>query len=96
MAENDYSQFDEDKLILRDRLAQCRTDLAHERTVLAWLRTALTFVAAGLSFVQFFNTPWIAVLGWIFVACGAVIGILTARRAVNRGQLTGRTAARRE
>lgn len=65
-----YHGLEPDELILRDRLAASRTDLANERTLLAYVRTALALFAAGVTFVHFFDWLWLDVIGWAFVPIG--------------------------
>ncbi|MEJ2183872.1 MAG: DUF202 domain-containing protein [Nitrospirota bacterium] len=71
------------RLILRDRLAENRTDLANQRTFLAYVRTALTLFVAGVTFIRFFGTPIIVVTGWVLLPLGLytlVRGVLSFRR----------------
>lgn len=58
---------------VRDCLAVERTVLANERTFLAFLRTALTLFAAGVTFIQFFDSVWLAWLGWIFIPVSIIL-----------------------
>src|SRR5690606_26186548 len=44
-------------LILREKLALQRTDLANQSTFLAFLRTPMYFLVAGLSIPQLVNRP---------------------------------------
>lgn len=44
-------------LILREKLALQRTDLANQSTFLAFLRTSMYFLVAGLSIPQLVNNP---------------------------------------
>lgn len=74
MADKDFIT---EELILRDHLALDRTRLANERTLLAYTRTALMLVIAGASAVKFIGeTPSVVITGWVFVALGALVGIL--------------------
>lgn len=69
--------------ILRDRLAENRTDLANERTLLAYVRTALTLFVAGVTFIRFFGYAVTTVMGWILIPLGIftlVKGILSHRK----------------
>jgi putative membrane protein len=70
----------EEELILRDVLARDRTMLANERTLLAYARTSLGMVAAGVTFIQFFQLPWIEVVGWSLIPSAVVIFGLGVRR----------------
>ncbi|MGQ9732369.1 MAG: YidH family protein [Candidatus Zipacnadales bacterium] len=65
-----YTSEETCQLILRDFLAIDRTTLANERTLLAYIRTGLALLAAGFSFIQFFQSLWLEVLGWMIVPLG--------------------------
>ncbi|MGV8118848.1 MAG: YidH family protein [Candidatus Xenobiia bacterium LiM19] len=80
MTEQPYSQFTEDELIVRDKLALSRTLLANERTVLAYIRTALAFVVAGLTFFHFFTSLLYRVIAALFVIAGVILFILIPLR----------------
>lgn len=75
-----YDGLQADELILRDHLALSRTTLANERTVLAYARTAIALLAAGVSFIELFDSPLIAILGWVFVPLGVATAVLGLRR----------------
>jgi len=65
---------------VRDCLAVERTILANERTLLAYIRTALGFFIAGVSFIEFFESIYMQVVGWIFIPVGlAVFGMAFIR-----------------
>ncbi len=84
MAENTpYSQFDAEKLILRDQLAIDRTNLANERTLLAYLRSAVALVLAGLTIIHFASQGWFQILGVVCLPAGVVTGVLGAIRYRN-------------
>lgn len=76
-----YEDFDQQQLILRDRLALDRTHLANERTLLAYARTAFMLVVAGATAVKALPDDHVVVVtGWAFVILGLGIGVLGARR----------------
>ncbi len=55
-------------------LDRLRTILANERTLLAYIRTALALLIFGMAAIKFFpEAPFIASLGWLFMACGIMI-----------------------
>lgn len=68
-----YADTQKEKLILRDHLAIDRTVLANERTLLAYIRTVLAFLVVGGTLLKFFNGLTINIIGWLFIACGALI-----------------------
>ena len=73
----------------KEDLALVRTDLANERTLLAYGRTALMVGGTGVSLIEFLQvSPFMRVLGWVFVGAAVVIGILGfVRFARLRGRL---------
>ena len=79
MANDPYTRFENDELILRDELAIDRTLLANERTLLAYLRSGVALVLAGVTMMHFAQHGWFWMLG---VAClpsgliSALIGIV--------------------
>lgn len=83
MANEPYSDFDEDELILRDYLAIDRTILANDRTVLAFVRTALALFVTGVTLIKLFGPGPIVIIGWAVIALGAavlVMGLIRYRR----------------
>lgn len=82
MTERPYSQFTEDELIMRDKLARSRTFLANERTMLAYVRTALAFVVTGLSFLPFFTSLSYRIIAIAFLTVGILLFIITPVRFV--------------
>ncbi len=82
MTEQPYSQFTEDELIIRDKLARSRTLMANERTLLAYLRTALAFLVAGLTFFHFFHTLLHLTIGAAFLIAGVALFVMTPFRYV--------------
>jgi len=58
---------------VRDCLAVERSILANERTLLAYIRTALGFFIGGVSFIEFFESIYMQVVGWIFIPAGLVV-----------------------
>jgi len=65
---------------VRDCLAVERTILANERTLLAYVRTALGFFIGGVSFLEFFESIYMQVVGWVFIPAGlAVFGLAVVR-----------------
>ncbi len=80
-----------EELILRDHLAIDRTRLANERTLLAYLRTSLMLIVAGATAVKLVDmNQSIFITGWIFLALGAIVGVigiwrfLAMRSSINR------------
>jgi len=66
--------------ILRDRLAQQRTELANERTLLAYARTALGFFAVGIPAVWWLEGLIIQTLGVVSLVVGAAFLVVGVRR----------------
>jgi putative membrane protein len=62
-----FKRFVEKELNLNDQLAAIRSILASERTFLAYQRTALATFAAGLTLLQFFNSFWFQIIGWLLI-----------------------------
>jgi len=75
-----YSGFDDDELILRDKLAIERTLLANERTLLAYLRSAVALVIAGVSITHFSERSWFWVVGLLCIPIGVVAGVIGIAR----------------
>jgi putative membrane protein len=72
-----------DELVLRDRLAIDRTNLANERTLLAYVRTAFMLLAAGGAAIKALPGDRAAlVTGWALVAVGAIVACLGGLRFV--------------
>jgi len=95
MTERPYSQFTEDELIVRDKLALSRTLLANERTVLAYLRTGLAFVVAGLTFLTFFTSLLYRVIAAVFLIAGIILLVMTPLRYRSiKKDITGHCAPR--
>ena len=66
-------------LILRERLAFERTDMAIDRTFLSFIRTALYFVIAGMTVNSLLKVSygwWAEILFWILGAVILVTGLL--------------------
>lgn len=80
MAEQPYTQFRPEELILRDHLAVDRTILANERTFLAYIRTALYLIAAGATFIHIFEEVAVVAVGWLFLPSGILMLIIGIRR----------------
>jgi len=59
--------------LIRDYLADYRTDLANKRTFLSYIRTALAVFAAGLAFMKFFGHFLIVGLGILLLPTGVFI-----------------------
>ena len=76
---NPYTRFSSRSLTLTDYLAIDRTILSNERTLLAYGRTALAQIIIGGSALKFFDSPLLAVLGWLFVI-GALLTLLIGWR----------------
>lgn len=89
MAEKDLEQNLAEALTepyVRDFMAVERTIMANERTFLSYLRSALGFFIGGASFIQFFDTPVMQIVGWIFLPTGIItfgLGLLRFHK-VNR------------
>jgi len=67
-----YSKFKHDELIIRDLLALDRTILANKRTLLSYFRTSLTLFISGFSAWHFIQTPYVQLMGIIFVLLSLV------------------------
>ena len=70
-------------LILRERLAIERTEMANDTTLLAFIRTALYFSIAGMSVNRLLNLRYglfIEILFWITALCILTIGIAKYRK----------------
>ena len=70
-------------LILRERLAIERTDMAIDRTLLAFIGTALYFTIAGMtvnSLIKVSYGWWIEIVFWIITAAILMIGLLNFYR----------------
>jgi putative membrane protein len=80
MSESPYSEFGNEKLILRDRLAIDRTLLANERTLLSYLRSGVSLIIAGVSIMHFATQQWFLYVGVICVPLGIVSSIVGIRR----------------
>jgi putative membrane protein len=64
---------DELDTLVRDRLAQQRTELANERTLLSYTRTALGFIAVGIPAVWWFTDLALQALGVVALVIGALL-----------------------
>ncbi len=62
-----------EKVLVRDRLAGFRTDLANRRTFLSYFRTALAFVCGGIAIIKFSNDPALIVVGFLCIPGGAFV-----------------------
>ncbi len=82
MSEDQYTPYIEDKeeMILRDYLAVDRTILANEASFMSYIRTALTLTAVGATMIKFFETPFMVIMGWVFVAVGGWLAIYGLNR----------------
>ena len=70
-----------DELILRDRLAIDRTNLANERTLLAYVRTAFMLIIAGATAIKALPGDRLAVnSGWALLVLGTVVALFGLRR----------------
>ena len=98
MANDPYTRFQNEELILRDELAIDRTLLANERTLLAYLRSGVALVLAGVSMMHFAQHGWFWKLGVACLPCGlisALIGIVRHQKmntAITRVRASCRTA----
>ncbi len=88
-----YTPFEKEKFILRDRLAMDRTTLANERTLLAYLRTALAMVIVAVSFLQFLDTLFTTIVGWVLVPVAVFIAVIGTVRYHHRRQMIARFKA---
>ena len=77
---NPYAKFSNRSLTLNDYLAIDRTILSNERTLLAYGRTALAMVIIGGSALKFFDPGILTVVGWLFIAGGAITMLIGWRR----------------
>lgn len=64
---------EENKLPLRDQLAQDRTLLANERTLLAYLRTFIGLVASGAALWKLFEVGWAQGIAAVFFICAPIV-----------------------
>ncbi|MCE2825155.1 MAG: DUF202 domain-containing protein [Sediminibacterium sp.] len=60
-------------LILRERLAIQRTNMANQTTLLSFIRTALYFLIAGLSIRGFFKLELLVYLEVLFFTCAVLL-----------------------
>ncbi len=70
-------------VLVRDHLADYRTDLANKRTFLSYTRTALAVFVAGLAFMKFFGHHLIVTLGVLMLPAGVLIfvyGVITYKK----------------
>ncbi|MBK9149543.1 MAG: DUF202 domain-containing protein [Saprospiraceae bacterium] len=64
-------------LILREKLALQRTDLANQTTLLAFLRTSMYFLMAGLTLQNIFKSHlWIEVIFYIISGSMLLAGVI--------------------
>jgi putative membrane protein len=78
--------------LLRDCMAIERTIMANERTFLSYIRAALGLFIGGVSFIEFFDSPVMEVVGWIFLPLGAaalVLGLKRYRKVRNMINVAG-------
>jgi putative membrane protein len=68
------------RLVLRDYLAEERTQLANERTLLAYLRTAFGLLAGAATLLHFFDDPLARAAGWALVPLALLAGVAGALR----------------
>jgi putative membrane protein len=81
-----YARFKTDELILRDYLAADRTVLANERTLLSYVRTAMAFAASGAALIQFFDSVFVQVVGWVLISLAIGILAVGAQRYLRMSQ----------
>lgn len=82
---------DNEKTILRDKLAADRTVLANQRTLLSFLRTALMLFATGITLLHLFADDLILkIIGLLLIpfsvltACIGIINYIIMKRKLNR------------
>jgi putative membrane protein len=80
MKHSPYSSFDQKRMNYRDYLAMDRTTLANERTLLAYGRTALMILATGITLIKLFNSPGVAVLGYILIPLSVAMFLIGLHR----------------
>jgi putative membrane protein len=80
MNKSPYSEFENGKLILRDRLAIDRTLLANERTLLSYLRAGISLIIAGVSMMHFSTQQWFLYAGAACVPLGIASSIVGIQR----------------
>lgn len=61
------------KLILRDRLAIERTKLANERTLFSYIRTSLYLLTAGIGVLQIKSISRLDGLAWVCIVSGILL-----------------------
>jgi len=59
-----------ENLILRDKLAALRTEIANERTLLAYIRTSLTLLVVAGTLIKFGGNMGLMIVGGVFFAFG--------------------------
>ena len=72
-----------EKTLVRDHLAEQRTDLANRRTFLSYFRTALSFVGGGLALIKFSTDPVFVMVGILLLPGGAFVllqGVMVYRK----------------
>ena len=80
-------------LILRERLALQRTNLANQSTFLAFLRTAMYFVMAGLTIRNLFTSGEHRVIEFAFygiaglVIIAGITNFITHRKMIQKSQI---------
>lgn len=76
MQKDAYDGCSNEDLILRDRLAAARTELANERTFLAYVRTAMTLLVTGIFLAKFFDHTLAVLAGWASAPLGGLVLLL--------------------
>jgi putative membrane protein len=84
MPVSDFLDYENNELILRDRLAIERTLLANERTLLSYLRFGVTLIIAGVSMMHFSMEPWFHYIGLACVPIGIIASIIGIKRFTER------------
>lgn len=78
MEDTPHTKINKD-LILRERLAFERTDMAIDRTLLSFIRTSLYFAVAGMtvnSLMKAYYGWWVETIFWIISIMILIVGVL--------------------
>ena len=70
-------------LILRERLAMERTDIAIDRTLLSFIRTALYFAIAGMTVNSLLKVKyglWVEIIFWVLAFTILGVGLFKFRK----------------
>ena len=80
MEQEPYGRFKSEDLKCTDLLAADRTMLANERTLLSYVRTSIAFAGGGAALIQFFDTLFVQIIGWVSIPVAVVIMVVGVLR----------------